>query len=162
MLPDEIYTPIMHRDVMGSMFGMPMYDPDLMGMGSVATNGMGGAGMMPMMGMGMMPMMGGFNTNYLGGVSLKPNLSNDTVTIMHAKEREAESNMKTIGGLALAAITITSLIGLFKGKKTPWIDSIKSFFGKKTTTPAPATTSTGRVWYNPMTWFGKKTSTTTP
>ncbi len=135
----EMYTPPMHRDLISS--GMPMYefDPDMMGIGSMyGPMGMG-------MGMGM------YNTNYLGGVSLKPNLSRDTVNIMRSKDNESRKDMITFGKIALGVIGLSILTGLFKGKKTPWYSKLSNWAGSHT----PTRPTGSKTWYKPWTWLNK-------
>ena len=117
----ELYTPPMHRDLMSA--GMPMFefDPTLMGMGS----------MYGMCGMG-----GFYNTNYLGGVRLQPNLNQDTVHILKGKEKESDNAIIKFGKVALGLFAFAVLTKMFKGK----------------TKKMPSSHS---KWYNPMTWFKK-------
>lgn len=127
----EIYTPPMYRDAISS--GMPMFefDPEMMGMGSMY----GGYGM------------GMYNTNYLGGVSLKPNLSRDTVHIMKTKDQEAKNGMLTFGKIALGVLGFVALKGLFKGKKTPWYSKLGNMM--------PSRPTGSKTWYKPWTWLNK-------
>lgn len=135
----EMYTPPMHRDLISS--GMPMYEfaPDMMGIGSMyGPMGMG-------MGMGM------YNTNYLGGVSLKPNLSRDTVNIMRSKDNECKKDMINFGKIALGVIGLSILTGLFKGKKTPWYSKLSNWTSGHT----PTRPTGAKSWYKPWTWLNK-------
>lgn len=137
----ELYTPPMYRDLMSS--GMPLYefDPSVLGMGS-----MYGA-------------MGGFyNTNYLGGVTLKPNLKQDTVNLLKAREKSAENSLLNFGKVALGVIGLGILAGVLKGKKLPWYTRAKnsitdgfSWIKNHTTSGASGT----KKWYNPLSWFKK-------
>ncbi len=136
----ELYTPPMHRDLISSGMMMPFeFDPTMMGMGSMY----GG------MGMGM------YNTNYLGGVSLKPRLDRDTVNIIHKKDAEAKSNMLNFAKLALGVVGLSVLSGLFKGKKTPWYNKL----GNWTSSHVPARPVGSKTWYKPWTWLNKSAPT---
>ncbi len=123
--------------------GMPVYefDPETMGIGSMY----GPMGMMGPMGMGM------YNTNYLGGVSLKPNLSRDTVNIMRSKDNECKKDMIQLGKIALGVIGLSVLSGMFKGKKTPFNKKIGSWMSSHT----PSRPTGAKSWYKPWTWFNK-------
>ncbi len=137
----EMYTPPMYRDMMSS--GMPMYefDPTLMGMGSM-YGGMG---------------LGCYNTNYLGGVRLKPNLTQDSVQIMKAKDKDSANSVKNFGKMMLGLLGFTVVTTLLKGKKPFY-----SGWGKKLSSPftrSASTGATGRTWYNPLSWFRKSTHT---
>lgn len=136
----EIYTPPMYRDLMSS--GMPMYDfdPEMMGLGSMY----GGYGL------------GGFyNTNYLGGVRLQPNLTQDTVHILNAKNKEAEKSMLNFGKLALGVIGLGIVTSFLKGKKLPWYTK----FGNKVSNLTPSRPVGAKTWYKPWTWFNKSAPT---
>jgi len=136
----EIYTPPMYRDLMSS--GMPMFEfePEMMGMGSMY----GG------MGLGMYG-----NTNLLGGVRLQPNLNRDTVQILRAKDRESNNSMLNFAKLALGVIAISTLAGLFKGKKTPLTTKMSNWFsGHKPHRPVG-----NKTWFKPWTWFNKPAAT---
>ena len=140
----EMYTPPMHRDLISS--GMPMYefDPDMMGLGSMyGPMGMG-------MGMG-----GMYNTNYLGGVSLRPNLSRDTVNIMRSKDAECKKDLISLGKIALGVIGLSMITGLFKGKKTPFYKKIGNWMSGHT----PHRPTGAKSWYKPWTWLNKSTPT---
>lgn len=131
----EMYTPPMYRDAISS--GMPMFefDPEMMGMGSMY---------------GCYGMSGFYNTNYLGGVRLQPNLNRDTVHILKTKEKEAENSMLTFGKLALGVIGFTTLLGLFKGKKMPWYKKMTNNFPSMPSRPVG-----NKTWYKPWSWFNK-------
>lgn len=117
----ETYTPPMYRDVMSSCMPTFELDPTMMGMGTM-YGGMG--------------MLGGFyNTNYLGGVSLRPNLSRDTVNIIRTKDKEAEKGMANFGKVLLGVIAFGVASAFLKGKKPPAVG--------------------GKKWYNPISWFKK-------
>lgn len=120
----EMYTPVLYRDAISS--GMPMFelDPTMMGMGSMY----GGMGMYG----------GAYNTNYLGDVRLKPNLSRDTVNIINKKDSEAKKGMNTFFKVALGIAAFAVARTFFKGgfKSKPKIGG-------------------GSSWYKPWTWFKK-------
>lgn len=102
---DEYYTPPLYRDMMTSGMGMPFMDPTMMGMY--------GCGM--------------YNTNYLGGVTMRPKLNNDTFHIIKEKDKENKNMLKTLGKIALGAIGYMAVAACFKGKATKgFFSSIKS------------------------------------
>ena len=118
------------------------FDPTMMGMGSMY----GG------MGMGM------YNTNYLGGVSFKPNLTQDTVHIINKKDAETRKDMATVAKLALGVIGLSMLHRLFKGKKTPWYNKLANW----TSSHVSSRPVGSKTWYKPWTWLNKSASTPTP
>lgn len=131
----ELYTPPMHRDLMSA--GMPMFEfePEMMGMGSMY----GGYGM------------GGFyNTNYLGGVRLQPNLSRDTVHLLKAKEKEANNSMLTFAKFAIGFLALGAVTKFLKGKK-PWYTGV----GNKISNFMPSRPVGNKTWYKPWSWFNK-------
>ena len=104
---DEYYTQPMYRDIMASGMGMPFMDPSMMGMY--------GAGY------------GMYNTNYLGGVTMRPKLNNDTFHIIKEKDKENSNMLKTIGKVALGVIGYMTAVTLLRGKGTSgFFSSIKS------------------------------------
>ena len=120
----EMYTPPMHRDMMASGMGLPFeLDTTMMGMGSMY----GGFGM--------------YNTNYLGGVSLRPRLDRDTLHIINQKDRENERTLKTIGKVALGFLALAVARTFLKGK-SPKVSS-----------------SGGNSWFNPKNWFKRRAAT---
>lgn len=131
----ELYTPPMYRDLMSSGMMMPFeFDPEMMGMGSMY----GGYGM------------GMYNTNYLGGVRLQPNLSHDTVHILKAKEKESNNSMLTFGKAALAFLALGVVTKFLKGKK-PWYTGAS----KKISSFIPSRPVGNKTWYKPWSWFNK-------
>lgn len=131
----EFYTPPMHRDLMSA--GMPMFEfePEMMGMGSMyGCYGMGGF----------------YNTNYLGGVRLQPNLNQDTVHILRAKEKESTNSMLTFGKVALGFLALGAVTTLLKGKK-PWYTGAS----KKLSSLVPSRPVGNKTWYKPWSWFNK-------
>ena len=153
---NEYHTPFINRDVAAGGMGLPFeFDPTLMGTGSMCGP-MGGYGV------------GGFyNTNYLGGVTMQPKLNQDTVHIIRAKDNENNNGLKKFGIATLALLGFGIVRCCFKGKgKTSWFKNILNKFKKPST--STTATSSGKVWYNPLTWFKKSgtapasTSTPTP
>ena len=139
----ELYTPPMYRDLMSS--GMPMFefDPSVLGMGSMY----GGLGMAPF-----------YNTNYLGGVTLKPNLKQDTVNLLKSREKSAENSLLNFGKVALGVIGLGILAGFLKGKKLPWYTRAKNSITdgfSRIKNHAPSGTAGTKKWYNPISWFKK-------
>lgn len=147
---DEYHTPFMYRDAAAGAMGLPFeFDPTLMGMGSMGA-------------MGAMGPMGGFyNTNYLGGVTLKPKLNQDTVQIIKNKDKENNDSLKKFGLVMLTLFGLGVVRCMFKGKNS-WFSGLLNKFKSSTSTSTTTTTATGRVWYNPLTWFKKGSSTPTP
>lgn len=139
---DEYYTPPMYRDMMAGGMGLPFeFDPTLMSIGGMG--GMYGAGM------------GMYNTNYLGGVTLRPNPSRDSFHTIKSKEYECKKDLITFGKVALGVIGLSILSGLFKGKKTPWYTKLANWASGHT----PSRPVGAKKWYNPLTWVRKSPST---
>lgn len=118
MIGGDFDTPIVYQDLANSTMG-PMAMPPLGGI----TGGY-------------------YNTSYLGGVKMQPQLDQDKISLMNKKENEDKSTMKkalaalgiivAIGCIAPLRKSIKSAGGIGKYLKNQWTNVVNAFKGNKT------------------------------
>ncbi len=130
--------------MIGNDFDVPVMYQDLGTYSMNQSAGMMTPGMMPSMAPGMMPgMMPGAMSgtaaggNSLGGVTMKPQLENDTLDLINKKHQEDKNTIKKVG-LALGALLLIGFVphfrkqitksgGVGKYLKKQWKDVVDSF-----------------------------------